>query len=424
MDNHFVVFLELWDISRNPDVFNVQTTSMYRSLNRCLHAGTRAIKDDYPAMKVMHTHYLSDASAWARSAAERRDGVYGGSSPTHSVVKAWVKHICMGQEFLERDERAGRPVEVIMEDKVALLEERNEPASLRNKPSSCKETNVTASIRFVPHLPESIIKRFPLSDANRLFCLANDDRSLCKKQPSQAWAWEIIRENNPYIGKFRHKEPFRITDKLNVIVHLFGNTAGYNRPETTQSNTKTQKASPRKSSSLTSTAKYSGKSQLSAVANDIKDIKSSQAQLSTDVAYCRTLLQQHSDSISRHDDKIATCEADIQSLQNAQTELSSNIAVIESKLTTAMNSNAPNRCTSTNDPANLAETLEILRRSHNVLLRGVPEEKDALQLPQYVICVKVLMRPNCTEMHLKQQHPNLVLKTKEFFLLKQNHSSG
>nr|CAI5861654.1 unnamed protein product [Callosobruchus analis] len=29
-------------------------------------------------------------------------------------------------------------------------------------------------------------------------------------------------------------------------------------------------------------------SQLSAVANDIKDIKSSQAQLSTDVAYCRT----------------------------------------------------------------------------------------------------------------------------------------
>nr|CAI5851460.1 unnamed protein product [Callosobruchus analis] len=114
-------------------------------------------------------------------------------------------------------------------------------------------------------------------------------------------------------------------------------------------------------------------SQLSAMANDIKDIKSSQAQLSTDVAYCRTLLQQHSDSISRHDDKIATCEADIQSLQNAQTELSSNIAVIESKLTTAMNSNAPNRCTSTNDPANQAETLEILRRSHNVLLRGVPE---------------------------------------------------
>nr|CAI5851146.1 unnamed protein product [Callosobruchus analis] len=41
-------------------------------------------------------------------------------------------------------------------------------------------------------------------------------------------------------------------------------------------------------------------SQLSAVANDIKDIKSSQAQLSTDVAYCRTLLQQHTKAITSY----------------------------------------------------------------------------------------------------------------------------
>ncbi|CAH1958331.1 unnamed protein product [Acanthoscelides obtectus] len=33
------------------------------------------------------------------------------------------------------------------------------------------------------------------------------------------------------------------------------------------------------------------------------------------------------------------------------------------------------------------------------------------------------MRPNRLERHLKQQHPTLVLKTEEFFLLKQNHSS-
>ncbi|CAH1992241.1 unnamed protein product [Acanthoscelides obtectus] len=46
-------------------------------------------------------------------------------------------------------------------------------------------------------------------------------------------------------------------------------------------------------------------------------------------------------------------------------------------------------------------------------------EKDELQLPQCVIRVKVFcndsMRPNRLERHLKQQHPTLVLKTKEFF---------
>ncbi|CAH1998940.1 unnamed protein product [Acanthoscelides obtectus] len=43
-------------------------------------------------------------------------------------------------------------------------------------------------------------------------------------------------------------------------------------------------------------------------------------------------------------------------------------------------------------------------------------EKDELQLPRSVICMKVLsndsMRPNRLETHLKQQHPTLVLKMK------------
>ncbi|CAH1962697.1 unnamed protein product [Acanthoscelides obtectus] len=46
-------------------------------------------------------------------------------------------------------------------------------------------------------------------------------------------------------------------------------------------------------------------------------------------------------------------------------------------------------------------------------------EKEELQLPQYVICMKVLsndsLRPNLLEWHLKQQHPTLFLKTIEFF---------
>ncbi|CAH1958919.1 unnamed protein product [Acanthoscelides obtectus] len=55
-------------------------------------------------------------------------------------------------------------------------------------------------------------------------------------------------------------------------------------------------------------------------------------------------------------------------------------------------------------------------------------ETAELQLPLYAICIKVLsndsMRLNRLERHLQQQHPSLVLKTKEFFLLKQNPSSG
>ncbi|CAH1992113.1 unnamed protein product [Acanthoscelides obtectus] len=49
-------------------------------------------------------------------------------------------------------------------------------------------------------------------------------------------------------------------------------------------------------------------------------------------------------------------------------------------------------------------------------------EKDELQLPQCVICMKHLindsMRPHRLERRLKQQHPTLVLKTKELFSYK------
>nr|CAI5853327.1 unnamed protein product [Callosobruchus analis] len=39
------------------------------------------------------------------------------------ITKEWAKRFRMGQEFLEDDKRPGRPVEVIPEDQVALVEE-------------------------------------------------------------------------------------------------------------------------------------------------------------------------------------------------------------------------------------------------------------------------------------------------------------
>ncbi|CAH1957991.1 unnamed protein product [Acanthoscelides obtectus] len=76
--------------------------------------------------------------------------------------------------------------------------------------------------------------------------------------------------------------------------------------------------------------------QLSTMANDIRDIKNSQAQLSNDVSHCMSLLQQHSASIVRHDELISNCEASIQQLQSAQASILSNISNVESRLTNAL----------------------------------------------------------------------------------------
>nr|CAI5844019.1 unnamed protein product [Callosobruchus analis] len=54
---------------------------------------------------------------------ERLDSAYDQSSASYSVVKEWAGRFLVGQEFLEDDERPERPVEVITEDKVVLLEE-------------------------------------------------------------------------------------------------------------------------------------------------------------------------------------------------------------------------------------------------------------------------------------------------------------
>nr|CAH7758031.1 unnamed protein product [Callosobruchus chinensis] len=113
------------------------------------------------------------------------------------------------------------------------------------------------------------------------------------------------------------------------------------------------------------------------MASDIKDIKNSQSQLTTDVAYCRTLLQQHSDS-TRHEDQILNYEASIQNLHTTPAALSSSIADIESRITTRLTNLDTTHITApTNDTSSTyTETLEIPRRSHNILLRDVTESNN------------------------------------------------
>ncbi|CAH2002619.1 unnamed protein product [Acanthoscelides obtectus] len=127
--------------------------------------------------------------------------------------------------------------------------------------------------------------------------------------------------------------------------------------------------------------------QLSTMASDIKDIKNTQSQLRTDVAYCRNLLQQHSDSISRHDDLIAAYETNIQNIQVTQTELSSNIANIESRLARSMETMHSGTGASSTPiaPSSQAETMELFRRSHNIILRGIAEGNDDINIVSEII---------------------------------------
>nr|CAI5865271.1 unnamed protein product [Callosobruchus analis] len=85
---------------------------------RCMDAYLReteyeqVTKTEYRAV----TKFLTKEGLTPKIIKERLDGVYGRSSPSYSVLKDWAKRFRIGQEFLEDDERPGRPVEVITED--------------------------------------------------------------------------------------------------------------------------------------------------------------------------------------------------------------------------------------------------------------------------------------------------------------------
>nr|CAI5868875.1 unnamed protein product [Callosobruchus analis] len=119
---------------------------------------------------------------------------------------------------------------------------------------------------------------------------------------------------------------------------------------------------------------------LLSIAKDIKDIKASQTQLSTDVSQCKLLLEKHSDILSRHDTSILACESSIERLQNAQTNLSSNLTSIQLKIDNieAQISNATiNETLQLNERPSPNATMERFKRSHNIVIKKLPEISEA-----------------------------------------------
>lgn len=121
---------------------------------------------------------------------------------------------------------------------------------------------------------------------------------------------------------------------------------------------------------------------------DISTMKEIQFSLKSDLAQCKTMLEQHSANLSRHDAALAehsrvmgqhaveidSCKSGIDvlnknydSLRGVVDSASLAISKIESVGTRISGTPSP-------DPALLpAEVLDRLRRSHNILIRGVPE---------------------------------------------------
>nr|CAI5819577.1 unnamed protein product [Callosobruchus analis] len=78
--------------------------------------------------------------------------------------------------------------------------------------------------------------------------------------------------------------------------------------------------------------------------------------------------------LARHEDQLANYEASIQNILSTQATLSTNIANIESRFSSStVNAVVPNQASPPSGRIAQAETLELLRRSHNILLKGIVE---------------------------------------------------
>nr|CAI5862572.1 unnamed protein product [Callosobruchus analis] len=135
---------------------------------------------------------------------------------------------------------------------------------------------------------------------------------------------------------------------------------------------------------------------LLSIANDVKDIKESQARLSADVVQCKSLLEKHSEILLRHDSSILACESNIVQLQNAHTKVSSDLATIGSKinnLESRMSTATVTQTPSLNETLPLNETMERFKRSHNIIIQKLPEVDEAEDTSQ-VANIIALIEPS------------------------------
>nr|CAH7750634.1 unnamed protein product [Callosobruchus chinensis] len=126
--------------------------------------------------------------------------------------------------------------------------------------------------------------------------------------------------------------------------------------------------------------------QLSNIARYVRDIKESQSRLSNDIAQCKSLLQQHSSIIGQHETSLRVCENNIADIQNSQAEVSRNLEAIGNRVTAlelnvgsvsnSVNASPSNSNNLADNPLRNEEFLERFRRSHNIIIFGIPESSN------------------------------------------------
>nr|CAI5866333.1 unnamed protein product [Callosobruchus analis] len=88
-----------------------------------LGAAGSSISSSSSPKSRLHSEPASELPSLSRSTITHSPSSYLINIRLTQTGKEWAKWFRMGQEFLEDDERPRRPVEVITEDKVALVEE-------------------------------------------------------------------------------------------------------------------------------------------------------------------------------------------------------------------------------------------------------------------------------------------------------------
>ncbi|KAL3285996.1 hypothetical protein HHI36_000511 [Cryptolaemus montrouzieri] len=154
---------------------------------------------------------------------------------------------------------------------------------------------------------------------------------------------------------------------------------------------------------------------LNGISTDISVIKANQESVKSCLAEYKSILVKHSTlidqdsdviadhAISRHDNEIASCQSDIQTVIYIQTQLRIDLDLTNNKVTgNALHSGNP-----TDHPSernikilNHIEILDRLRRSHNVLVRGVPEnapDRDATSVKELLCSIDTNAGDQCLD---------------------------
>lgn len=141
------------------------------------------------------------------------------------------------------------------------------------------------------------------------------------------------------------------------------------------------------------------------ISNDISSIKSTQMALQADLSECRSILVKHSDDLRRHDDvlvshsrsisehdaKVQSCTSQVLSLAESHRGLAEAVDSAACRISAIESSRIqPSAGLSVSPNVEPSEMLERLRRSHSLLIRGVPEaspDVDVSLVSQVLDCI-------------------------------------